>query len=147
MTAALVLAGCAKGIDAPDTVPVTGTVLYNGDPVPGAQVTFRGGGFTAFGLTGTDGRFQLTTSADGDGAVPGEKQVTVTKRITAGGGSGPAGAMTMEEAAAAAERGEYHTAPTVESALPERYSDPSSSGLRYTVEASGTNDFKIELTD
>lgn len=143
LTAAM---GCGGGSDAPPTAPVSGIVKYNGSPLAGAQVTFRGGGHTGIGVTGPDGTYTLSTFGDGDGATLGEKQVTVTKRITVGGGSATGGSQTMEEAAAAAERGETAGPPKVESAVPEKYSDPTTSGLSYTV-VDGDNKYDIELTD
>lgn len=140
------LSGCG-GADQPKTVPVTGKVTYNGDAIAGAQVTFRGGGHTALGVTGPDGTFKLSTFGDGDGATLGEKNVTVAKRTTVGSsGSAPGGGMTMDEALAASERGETPEPPKVEQLLPEKYSDPNTSGLKFTVEK-GSNNFPIKLTD
>ncbi|MBW3542000.1 MAG: carboxypeptidase-like regulatory domain-containing protein [Planctomycetes bacterium] len=144
----LVAAGCS-GDEAErlDVVPVTGKVLYNDRPLPGAQVTFRceeKNAPPAMGITGPDGTFQLTTYDDGDGAVPGEHLVTVAKYASTGG-SGAGGPETMEEAAARAEKGIELEAES-RSLIPEAYADPERSNLRETVKEDGENNFTIELS-
>ncbi|MBW3598219.1 MAG: DUF4198 domain-containing protein [Planctomycetes bacterium] len=144
ITCVALLAGGCGGVDHPTTHPVSGTVLYNGEPVADAVVSFQGENATklATGRTDAQGRFTLATYEPGDGAVPGKHQVTVTKMTTVGGGS-TGGSATMEEAAAAAET---HEAPQERNELPDKYAEPGLSQLEFTVEP-GQNDFKIELTD
>ncbi|MDX1966098.1 MAG: hypothetical protein SFV23_02900 [Planctomycetaceae bacterium] len=83
----LVIWGCG-GKPTPPTVPVTGSVTYQGEPVAGAIVAFSpitpgAGSFTAFGTTDEQGRFALRTAIDGatdkDGAVEGAYIVTISK--------------------------------------------------------------------
>src|SRR6185436_12065008 len=65
-----------------DTVKVTGLVTLDSQPVDGATVVFQpatGAGKAATGMTDKDGKFNLTTSTAGDGAMPGTYKVTVTK--------------------------------------------------------------------
>jgi len=133
--------GCG-GETGPKVYPVTGTVLYNGQPVDGAVVAFRGESATkmATGTTDAQGHFELTTYKPGDGAVPGKHTVTVAKTVQTGGGA--SGSASMEEAlenppAQAESRSE----------LPEKYADPATSQLEFTVSDGGANDFTIELTD
>jgi hypothetical protein len=80
LVAALACASCSKdgGLN-----PVQGTVLYKGQPLEGAVLTFhpKGGGksITAnlpVGRTGADGTFTLKTG-DKDGAPAGEYAVTL----------------------------------------------------------------------
>jgi hypothetical protein len=82
---ALVLPGCGS-----KPVPVTGEILWeDGKPVTSANVVFvprDESGKRATGYTKEDGSFELTTSRPGDGAVPGDYTVLVTK-----------GAMAIEE--------------------------------------------------
>lgn len=143
----LVFCGCTKGTSY-NTVPATGTVLYQGRPLPGAQVAFLGDGKTppALAVTAQDGTFSLTTSVDGDGAVPGTYQVTVSKMS----GSKAAASnvkMSMDEAAAASSKGLTQETQEPTSLIPAHYAAAATSGLSYEVKSSGENDFKIELTD
>lgn len=145
--ALLVVSGCSGGPDLPETVPVTGTVMYQGEPLAGATVTFRNseqGARPATAITDDNGAFQLTTFEEGDGAVPGKHVVTVTKMADSGGGS-QGTEQSMEEAAAAAEQGEEQASAEPQSAIPERYGNPDTSDLSYTVKEGETNEFTIEL--
>ena len=58
----------------PSTVPVSGSITYNGVPVAGAVVTFSptvAGGFAASAVTDGRGNFILTTFAPKDGCCSG----------------------------------------------------------------------------
>ena len=138
---ALALAGCSKDDGLPDTVPVLGTVTYQGQPVAGAVVTFLVDGNTppATGTTGPDGAFELTTFKNGDGAVPGSYTVSISKFETTG--LDPSADDSMEAAAARANA----PPPKTHSLLPEKYADAGRSGLRFEVKAGETNEFQIEL--
>ncbi len=75
--------GCGGGTGFEKPVPVTGKVVFQGKPVDGAMVTFlskaEGTGRSASGQTAADGSFSLTTFKTGDGALPGDYIVTVSK--------------------------------------------------------------------
>lgn len=74
--------GCsAKQRQGPKVVRVNGRVLYKGQPLAEAIVTFSNAeaNIAAYGQSGADGRFKLTTFERGDGAVPGKHQVSVRK--------------------------------------------------------------------
>jgi hypothetical protein len=75
------LGGCTGAPDRPATVPVRGSVSYQGKPVAGAAVAFlaKGAPRPAIGTTDAQGNFRLTTFTADDGAVPGEHLVTVEK--------------------------------------------------------------------
>ena len=82
-----VTAGCG-GSSLGTPVPVTGKIIYQGQPVEGAQVTFHAKADTgeegavrrsANGRTAADGTFSLTTFKTGDGALPGDYVITVSK--------------------------------------------------------------------
>src|SRR5690348_11817966 len=64
----LVVGGCSRATGV-KTVPVSGKVLYNGQPVAGAKVAFLGDGNTlpALAITDKNGEFELTTRDAGDG--------------------------------------------------------------------------------
>jgi hypothetical protein len=64
------------------TTPVEGQVVWaeGGAPIEGATVTFvSDSNPSASGVTNSDGKFKLTTYTTGDGAVPGDYKVTITK--------------------------------------------------------------------
>jgi hypothetical protein len=73
------LVGC--GPKRPTTIPVTGTVTLDGQPVEGAAVAFfpEGAEQPARGVTDAAGKFTLMTFVAGDGALPGQHRVSVTK--------------------------------------------------------------------
>lgn len=139
--------GCSQGDAGLETVPVSGQVLYRGKPVSGAKVIFTSGDDvpSAFGVTGDDGRFELTTKKPGDGAIPGTCSVTVSKDMQVG--AAPPLNESMEDALKRTEREKGKTREKFVSPIPERYANPATSGLQFTVEKGKTNDFEIKLRD
>ncbi|MCL6504442.1 MAG: carboxypeptidase-like regulatory domain-containing protein [Pirellulales bacterium] len=96
LVAAVYLSGC--GSDAPKitTVPVTGKVTYNGQPVEGATVAFipnNPDGRPARGTTDAQGVYTLVTylgpNDQPSGAEPGEYKVTIEKTQVAPGSALP----------------------------------------------------------
>ena len=142
----VLLAGCSSD-GKPQPVPVSGTVLYKGQPVPGAQVVFlsKGTSPAAVGNTDDGGNFSLSTYDEEDGAVPGDYSVTVVKMQGSAGADPNAPFDPVADMEAAAR----NTAPPppAKSLLPTKYGAAATSGLQFTVAASGSNQFKIELTD
>ena len=139
----LVFAGCSKS-DRPEMVPVSGTVLYLGEPLEGASVRFTGKvGRPAIGHTDANGRFTLTSFDEGDGAVLGEHAVTVTKYAKPSF-EPPKKADGGYQFKSEAEMIAFYNRPSL---LPARYGNSGQSGLRFTVTAEGANDFTIELTE
>lgn len=67
-----------------NTVKVKGVITLEGAPLDGATVNFvnTGGGKDAFGVSDSEGNFELTTFKTGDGAVPGTYKVTVELKPT-----------------------------------------------------------------
>jgi hypothetical protein len=101
-------------------VAVQGEVTLDGQPLPNAKVMFMpaAGGRPAEGTTDAAGKFRLTTNSPHDGAAAGEYVVSVTARTI------------QYESKPGTEQG------FVEKAIwqaPERYSHPSQSGLKATV--------------
>lgn len=117
----LALPGC--GGDRPKTVPVSGMVLLDGQPLM-AKGTVRIVPRDARPATGeidpATGRFTLTTFDKDDGCVPGAHAATVTARETLDNTQ-------------------------IRWLAPEKYSQPETSGLTVTV-GGPTTDLKIELT-
>lgn len=151
------IGGCSRGPSRPKTYSVSGTVTFNGQPVEGASVIFvpksmvqGGAGQNAQGPqvataeTDAQGRYQLTTFAKGDGAIPGEYLVKVFKypkpETPAGtGGQGEEEYRPPEEAET------QPAAATPKNLLPDKYANERTSGLSFTVEAKA-NTFDITLT-
>ena len=126
--------GCGDGGLA--TVKVTGTVTFDGEPLPGASINFapktQGQGHTGYAITDASGRYQLQTlqgKADA-GTTPGEYLVSVSKE---------------EVDPAAPPPAQGYSAQT-RSVIPRRYTNPSSSGLTATVENKRSNEINFELT-
>lgn len=84
--------GCGGGGEQYDVVPVSGVVTCQGEPVVGGVVNFTPQpakdkdraagrpGRVALGVTDENGRFELTTYENGDGAIIGRHTVTVGLR-------------------------------------------------------------------
>lgn len=136
------IAGCAPtGPDRPKTYPVTGTVTYKGEPVADANLNFQHVDGSAYSLAKTDasGKYELTTFEAGDGAVPGEYKVSISKfEAVASTGTENEDEYTPPEDAG-------DPAPS-KSLLPDKYRDPEASGLTATI-TEGPNSFDFELTD
>ncbi len=115
---------------------VAGTVLLDGNPCPDAMVTFFSDNnpVSATGRTDAEGKFQLTTYKDGDGAVEGSQKVTVVKREF------------VQQKTRYDSAKESSVALLPKELLQKKYMTPTTSGLSYTVASSGKNDFKIEIT-
>jgi hypothetical protein len=139
------LLGCNKG--GPELQAVTGAVLLDGAALEAATVTFvpvGGDGIYASGITGSDGRFVLNSSAagaqPGAGAVEGDYQVTITKSdvevIMLPDPDDPA----YDPLASVATKGKGKGMGLV----PKDYGSKETSGLTATVGA-GSNDLTFEL--
>jgi len=117
--AVLSLAGCGDG--RPARVPVSGTVVIDGQPLTCGSISFiQSGTRPAAGPIGSDGRFTLTCFEAGDGAIPGHYRVAV------------AGLEPVNE-----RTNRWHA--------PKRYSDPSTSGIEVEI-TEPIEDLKIEIT-
>lgn len=116
------------------TVPVSGTVTLGGSPVPGATVSFVAAkeGRSASAITDANGRYSLTTFRRGDGALPGDYTVAISKyEVVTGGATGKDYVPVQGEV------------PEPKSELPKRYAQPGKSGLKATV----TSDAKANVFD
>jgi len=128
--------------------PVSGLVMYKGQPLANATITFAtqdANGRSAPGVTREDGTFELTTGgARKPGALAGEYIVYIMKEypVDASGRR-----TTAEKIAAAMEHlpENISSQPRMVSEIPVHYSD-SRSPLRATVQR-GKNEFLFELED
>lgn len=143
LTAALPIGCGPAGGKRPPLGKVHGTITYNGKPVPRGTVTFtpvagakgNPSGMPAIGQIQSDGSYELTTFDTGDGAVLGQHSVTITSQTEA-----PEPMKTMPPPDEAIK---YVKANRL---LPEKYSDPKETPLKYTVDA-GENTIDIPLKD
>lgn len=156
LTAASFGCGQSADPDRPETFPITGTVMYNGAPIEGASVSFvpmgegtGGEGKGAAGFTNASGQYTLTTFKAGDGAVPGQYRVKITKLTQppapAAAPATPSGSgVEVEAGYEPGAEDAPEAAPT--NLLPAKYADPNTSGLMVEVKA-GENppqDFTLE---
>jgi hypothetical protein len=119
LAAAVAATGCNDG--RPARVPVSGEVLIDGKPLPGAFVSFYPlTGRPSNGRTDSSGRFVLGCFDDADGAQLGTHQVTI---------------IAVEEI----------NPNTMRWFAPKAYANHQTSGLEYTIDRR-TDDLKIELT-
>jgi hypothetical protein len=141
-----VAAGCGRKVE--QVVPVEGTVEYKGKPVVGAAVTFQPEhGKSATGVTDENGRFVLTTYSTGDGAVVGTHKVTIV----------PLNVPSQDKYEPESSAGKLDEvnepitgddAPTIKStAIPAKYADPGSSGLKSEIRVGADNKPAFKLTD
>jgi hypothetical protein len=154
-----VAVGCGGPVG-PDTEPVSGVVTLDDQPVEGARVVFApttGGGTAASAITDAQGRFKLTTANPGDGAVPGQYAVGISKTEGENVVDVSTEGMSEQEAMEAAAKAYYSSeaykdtgnpdAKTeVKELLPVKYKNPGESGLKADVAPGGQNEFTFELT-
>jgi len=150
LLASVLAIGCGQqGADRPKTVPVTGTVTHNGEPVEGATVAFQpvGGSKGAVGVTDASGKYALTTFESDDGAVPGEYKVKVFKYKVEGSEGGVADTDSADYVppGMGEEGGQDDESGAPENLLPAQYADPTTSGLTATVSEGGDNNFDFPL--
>jgi hypothetical protein len=133
--------GGAKGD--PNGREVTGKVVYQGNPVEGAAVTFRGASVSAFGQTDAEGKYKLRVSS-GEQVPLGTYQVSIVKKES------------LPVSTASSDQENYVPpdpnappvpAPAPKDLLPARYGDAAKSGLTATVTADGKNEFDFPLSD
>jgi hypothetical protein len=153
LLAALCLAGLTGCGEGTGTVPVTGTVTLDGQPLSGAAVVFApprdSPGTPARGTTDASGNFALTTFAPKDGAIPATYDVGVSK--TEGVEDAPVlpedeaerdamltgAGMTAEEMMSMERR-------KPKSLIPDKYANPKRSGISIEV-TKGMDPVSIEL--
>ena len=119
------VAGC--GPSRPATTRVSGLVTFKGAPVAEADVNFiPADGRPASGRTDAEGRFSLSTFVPGDGVLPGEHVVTVSKQV-------------------ASKSNPDDIYQNYVDLLPPQYGSLRTSPLRATVEAGGSHDLTFDL--
>ncbi|MEQ1825437.1 MAG: carboxypeptidase-like regulatory domain-containing protein [Pirellula sp.] len=141
----------------PKTYPVTGTVKLNGNPVDGAMITFNltEGKGNAIGSTDAKGNYALTTFKPGDGAVPGQYKISVSKfeaeKAPANATTLPPGQIASGEidlstyAPPSASSGGAKAAAGPKNLLPAKFANADTSGLRAVVDDKTKNVFDFDL--
>jgi hypothetical protein len=138
------------------TVPVSGTVKLNGQAEDGAVVSLSpkdAGLRVAVGKTDASGNFQLMTQEPGDGAMPGNYLVTITKSEGAPAPAAAPGSGTPTDfnntasldAAYKAKEAAGGTPPPKD-LLPAKHKNPTTSGLTAEIPPGGRKDLNFELT-
>jgi hypothetical protein len=122
--------GCGGGPKLPPMAKVSGTVTFDGKPLPRGMVEFTPEGSTvshplppAVGAIGSDGRFTMYTAGVA-GAVVGQHKVSV-------------------EAREDVDLNKVSWAPSI---IPEKYGNPAESGLSFEVKAGQTNVCDLNLS-
>ena len=147
--AAGVFVGCGGSTS---KVKVSGTLAWDdGTPIAQAQVDFipvAKDGTGAAGFTDKDGSFELTTSNAGDGALPGDYKVVITKKVgDAAAFKPPAGVTDPKEMARlmeafAKKSGKDAPKAAAKSEIPAIYTNKETTTLKWKVESGGP---KVEL--
>jgi hypothetical protein len=165
LLAVLSMAGCG-GTTKLNLAPVSGIVLYDGQPVVGAVVEFiqTGSPVRSVAITDDQGAFTLTSLKPGDGALVGINQVTVTKRTKSEHPAATAPSAPIESISDPHERrlASMNSSVAAKSAaaavntpngkrprdlLPAKYAAAKTSGLEYEVVEGMENSFQIVLAD
>lgn len=136
MTVSLAGCGGGGGDDAPDLVPVTGTVLVDGSPMQGVIVQFLAEntetkGSTSSGVTDAEGKFTLKNGQGNEGCAVGKFRVRFSR-------------FAMPDGSEIPENSDPITA-GAEEMIAEEFSNPDGSAGAVDVPAGGkTFEFKIE---
>lgn len=123
LISATTFAGCGKSIERPNTIPVSGKVTWNGDPLPMGRVQFVPSnprqGRPAVGDIDQDGNYELMTFQASDGVIPGSYKIFVDAR----------------------KEGDPNDLKTKGGipVLPQKYYDANKSGLTALIEESDEN--------
>ena len=136
ITAAIAMSsnGCSSDdANLPKTVPASGVVTLDGQPVDGAQVILIAEGSATMGAyasTDSQGQFSLRISDKKSGAVPGSYKVQVAKTIE----KKLPGNLDGGDAVA------------FEFGVPGKYTVAATSGLTALIPDNGTDALKLELS-
>ncbi len=113
--------GCGSG-SAPKTIGVSGKITYQGKPLTEGTIVFHplkpADGYPSRPATGqlqSDGSYQLSTFAPGDGVVPGEYAVSITSLISGPSPDDPHAELVY--------------------AVPRKFTSPMTSGLTASIPA------------
>lgn len=131
-------AGCKKVRREAVHVDVSGTVLHNGKPLLGGEVTFVAvdGGFSAVGRIDPQGHYTIKAPV-GDVKIAVNNSMLVNRP---GGGPG-----VKMKGAGRPEQGNPDPIKGTYKAIDRKFTDPETSGLKYTVtDGSQTHDIEMK---
>ena len=140
----LVIPGCSS---ANKPVDVEGVVLLDNVAVADATVLFipdGGSGQPAHGLTDENGKFQLTTFKENDGAFPGSYKVTVTKSVPP---PQPPEADPGDSKSVVAHFKAIKEHKKEKSPLPTKYASEKTTPFHYTVPVSGKVTLELKKSE
>ena len=150
----VVLPGCGDAVVKPKTFPVTGTVVYKGDPVANVKVMFMTDGAprTANGVTDDQGKFKLSTFDVNDGALPGEHKIVVIKETANAAPKTVDTSMLDDPSKMASQynddmKKKESEEKKMSSLLPLKYASLETTPLKETVTEAGPNQFVLTLSD
>ncbi|HEV3440232.1 MAG TPA: carboxypeptidase-like regulatory domain-containing protein [Gemmata sp.] len=141
------IGGCSKNPQSVDHAEVSGKVLIEGKPVPGGQVSFVAvnGGFAASGNIDENGNYQIK-------APVGEVIITVNNSMLQPRRGAPSKGPPAPKELPHPKQSGVDEQPTKEQpmkghwvSIPSRYTDSSSSDLKYTVKP-GPQTYDIGLS-
>jgi hypothetical protein len=134
--------GCTSKTTDPELTPVAGVVMFDGKPLPDAQLTFYFSGAplsgysASLGKTDEAGKYQLKSSGK-TGALPGEFKVTISRFVSDSGLTlNPEEGMDLQQLAMQGRAKE---------SLPEKYSSFELTELTATVEKGKSEGYDFDL--
>lgn len=135
--------GCERGPKLEGLVPCRGTVVFQGEPLGGAMVTFspkenKPGVRVAVATTDDKGGFTLMTLGQ-KGIYPGEYRVSVVKNSAV---ETPTNRERIEQIQ---QGGQPARPQKKESVIPVKYNDEQKSGLEFLIGEQGSKELKIEI--
>lgn len=131
--------GCGGGYQTGEieaSVPVNGTLTFQGKPLESYQVVFMpdDGRRVATGVTDANGNFTLGTNKLGDGAPPGPCKVAIQFAPPTVDGAG--NEVIIDDPS---------KLPKPKIKIPAKYGNPETSGISQDVPKGGLKDLKIDL--
>ena len=140
------LVGC--GGSGLGTIPVSGKITVDGQPMEGVMVVFNpgDGGRAAAGRTDAQGIYKLTTEIAGDGALPGSYKVAVSKHENAADDV-PTNVDPNDPASldAVYSKVDARKKQVSTSFIADMYGNPMGSGLTAEVKSGGENKFDFDV--
>jgi hypothetical protein len=135
-----VMAACSNSLPVADiekVTPVSGTLTYQGKPLPGYRVTFlpTDGRRAATGVSDAQGKFTMGTNDAGDGAPPGKHKVAFVW-VPPNPAGEPGQEVIIDDPS---------KLPKPQTKIPDKYSDPETSGTTVDVPPRGLTDLKFDL--
>jgi hypothetical protein len=138
-----VISGCGPR-DAVSLVPVRGVVLFDGEPVEDATLSFvpMESGSTGVARTDASGRFDATTADGRPGLPPGRYRVAVTKSVPVDAAPEVTTFADMEREM---KEGKKPTSTQFQDILPKKYADPETSEIVIEIGTDGTKELTLDL--